>query len=52
MRARSSARLLQGVQVQINKIINMNMTDIGFAGTMDKYTLSEVRGALTFVSHI
>ena len=30
----------------------MTMTDEDFAGTMDKHTLSEVRGALTFVSHI
>ena len=39
-------------QVQINKIIDRTMTDDDFADTMDKYTLSEIRGALTFVSHI
>ena len=39
-------------QVQINKIIEKTMTDDDFADTMDKYTLSEIKGALTFVSHI
>ena len=37
-------------QVQINKIIDM--TDEDFADIMDKYTRSEIKGALTFVSHI
>jgi len=39
-------------QVHINKIIDMTMTDDKFSDTMDKYTLSEIKGALTFVSHI
>ncbi|MES0324740.1 MAG: hypothetical protein ABUK18_02560 [Candidatus Bathyarchaeia archaeon] len=28
------------------------MTDDKFADTMDKYSLYEIKGALTFVSHI
>ena len=39
-------------QVQINKVIDKTMTDDKFADTMDKYTLYEIKGALTFVSHI
>jgi Fe2+ or Zn2+ uptake regulation protein len=39
-------------QVQINKVIDKTMTDDKFADTIDKYTLSEIKGALTFVSHI
>ena len=39
-------------QVQINKIIDMTTTDEDFADIMDKYTLSEIKGALSFVSHI
>jgi len=39
-------------QVQINKVIDKTMTDDKFADTMDKYSLYEIKGALTFVSHI
>lgn len=39
-------------QVHINEIIDKTMTDDRFSDTMDKYTLYEIRGALTFVSHI
>ncbi len=39
-------------QVHINEIIDKTMTDDRFSDTMDKYTLSEIKGALTFVSHI
>ena len=39
-------------QVQINKVIEKTMTDDKFADTMDKYSLYEIKGALTFVSHI
>lgn len=39
-------------QVHINEIIKKTMTDDRFSDTMDKYTLSEIKGALTFVSHI
>jgi len=39
-------------QIHINEIIDKTMTDDRFSDTMDKYTLYEIRGALTFVSHI
>jgi hypothetical protein len=39
-------------QIQINNIINKTMTDDDFADIMDKYTLSEIKSALTTVSQI
>jgi Fe2+ or Zn2+ uptake regulation protein len=39
-------------QAHINEIIDRTMTDDKFADTMDKYTLYEIRDALTYVSHI